>query len=396
LTNLELLDRDILTLDGSLGKFDYIICHGVFSWTTDEVREKILAVCDSHLSPNGIAYINYNTYPGWHLQSWTRDMIRTRALMFEGVDVQVREARATIDILITEFQKQQRTHDVLLLGELESIKRYSDRFLYHAILNFQNQAFYLNEFVTRCESHSLQYIGDAEPMLGWSGSLAQGTAAQLDRMCQSPIEFEQHVDFINNTSSRRSLLCHNSVSTNRDGQTAGLSGLHVASMLRLASDADTASLTIFENSSGHKITTRNPGLCAALTAIANSWPASVSFDLLATEVGSDLATWEPDLLHCYMAGMIELTLRPSQCNRNVTDNPMATRLARWQAANQDFVTNMRHQTVRLDANLSGILTLIDGTRTVTELATLSNSDKATTIQRLNHLVQHSLVGVLNE
>src|SRR5258707_15247406 len=32
LANVDLQQRDILDLDASLGRFDYILCHGVFSW----------------------------------------------------------------------------------------------------------------------------------------------------------------------------------------------------------------------------------------------------------------------------------------------------------------------------------------------------------------------------
>ena len=65
----------ILDVDDSLGEFDYILCHGVFSWVTPEVQEAIFAICRTHLAPHGVAYISYNTYPGWHLREMVRDMV---------------------------------------------------------------------------------------------------------------------------------------------------------------------------------------------------------------------------------------------------------------------------------------------------------------------------------
>lgn len=49
-SNLELRAMSILDVDESFGGFDYIICHGVFSWVPPEVQEKILAICSRHLS----------------------------------------------------------------------------------------------------------------------------------------------------------------------------------------------------------------------------------------------------------------------------------------------------------------------------------------------------------
>jgi 2-polyprenyl-3-methyl-5-hydroxy-6-metoxy-1,4-benzoquinol methylase len=73
LSNLTLKHANILDLGPDLGTFDYIICHGVFSWVQTPVQEKILDICAKHLSPSGIAYISYNTYPGWHMRGMIRD-----------------------------------------------------------------------------------------------------------------------------------------------------------------------------------------------------------------------------------------------------------------------------------------------------------------------------------
>lgn len=82
LENLVLIERDILDLDADLGQFDYIIAHGVFSWVPRQVQEKLLEVCSRTLTPNGIAYVCYNTFPGWHHSGMMREMMmyRTRSI----------------------------------------------------------------------------------------------------------------------------------------------------------------------------------------------------------------------------------------------------------------------------------------------------------------------------
>src|SRR5262245_43544596 len=44
LTNIDLRSCSILDVDQAYGSFDYIICHGVYSWVPADVREAILSV----------------------------------------------------------------------------------------------------------------------------------------------------------------------------------------------------------------------------------------------------------------------------------------------------------------------------------------------------------------
>jgi SAM-dependent methyltransferase len=46
LSNIELRPMNILDIDEGFGSFDYIICHGVYSWVPDEVRDQILVVAE--------------------------------------------------------------------------------------------------------------------------------------------------------------------------------------------------------------------------------------------------------------------------------------------------------------------------------------------------------------
>ena len=80
LENLELRCADIGDLGDELGSFDYIICHGVFAWVPPALQDKILSICQRSLTPQGIAYISYNTYPGWHLRSVVREVLSEHAL----------------------------------------------------------------------------------------------------------------------------------------------------------------------------------------------------------------------------------------------------------------------------------------------------------------------------
>ncbi len=99
LENVILKHASILDVDAAYGQFDYIICHGVFSWVPENVRLKILEICGTQLTPHGIAYVSYNTYPGWHMRGMIRDMMRYHAARFSAPKDRIQQARALLKFL---------------------------------------------------------------------------------------------------------------------------------------------------------------------------------------------------------------------------------------------------------------------------------------------------------
>src|SRR5262249_29590623 len=91
--NVTLEAQSILDLDESIGTFDYIVCHGVYSWVPPAVQDGILAVFARHLAPQGVAYVSYNTHPGWHLRGMVRDMMLFHAARFTEPVERIRQAR---------------------------------------------------------------------------------------------------------------------------------------------------------------------------------------------------------------------------------------------------------------------------------------------------------------
>src|SRR5437762_7081549 len=130
LTNLTLRHASITDVDESFGKFDYVLAHGVFSWIATDVRERLLDVCAKHLAPGGVAYVSYNTYPGWHMRGMIRDMMQYHATRFATPQLRVQQARALLDFL-AQSVRQEGPYSVLLKTELENIRHQADHYLYH-------------------------------------------------------------------------------------------------------------------------------------------------------------------------------------------------------------------------------------------------------------------------
>ena len=65
LPNIRFIEAAFAELEEkSLGAFDVIALHGVWSWIDGDGRGRILEFVDRHLRPGGLMYVSYNTLPG--------------------------------------------------------------------------------------------------------------------------------------------------------------------------------------------------------------------------------------------------------------------------------------------------------------------------------------------
>jgi 2-polyprenyl-3-methyl-5-hydroxy-6-metoxy-1,4-benzoquinol methylase len=67
LSNIALRCQSFAEIEKGGAGFDYIICHGVYSWVPAPLREAILRICRENLSPRGVALVSYNVLPGWRM-----------------------------------------------------------------------------------------------------------------------------------------------------------------------------------------------------------------------------------------------------------------------------------------------------------------------------------------
>src|SRR6185503_11176685 len=111
-------------------------------WVPTPVRDKILDICSTNLAPGGVAYVSYNTYPGWHMRGLIRDMMRYHAFRFDGPEARIGQARALLDFLANSARQDTGPYGVLLRRELDLMRNQSDWYIYHEQLEDINDPLY--------------------------------------------------------------------------------------------------------------------------------------------------------------------------------------------------------------------------------------------------------------
>ena len=68
LANVTLLQQDFAAIPPALGRFDYIIAHGIYSWVPPAARDALFRLAAERLSDHGVMFVSYNVYPGCHVR----------------------------------------------------------------------------------------------------------------------------------------------------------------------------------------------------------------------------------------------------------------------------------------------------------------------------------------
>ncbi|MGJ7610795.1 MULTISPECIES: methyltransferase regulatory domain-containing protein [unclassified Variovorax] len=204
--NIELKAFDIADIDASFGQFDYIVCHGVYSWVPGPVQDAILRICSQNLAPNGVAYVSYNVYPGWKAREIVRDAMMLRGGPRDTPEEQLSYARGML-----EFLEQSARPDSVLKKTLEEampiVRSASSSYLMHEFLEPCNAPCYFKEFVARVDAHGLAYLCDAEPSTMFVQNYGEKVRDPLLRECGgSQVLMEQYLDFLVNRTFRQTLL----------------------------------------------------------------------------------------------------------------------------------------------------------------------------------------------
>jgi methyltransferase-like protein/SAM-dependent methyltransferase len=383
LTNLDLQAMSITDVDTGLGSFDYIICHGVYSWVPGEVQEKILDIIAGHLRTGGVAYVSYNTYPGWQMRRMLREMLCYHVRQFPDPHAQVQQARSFINFLAQAvLPQEQSVYPGLLKGAAEVFRQSSDAYLLHEYLEEVNEPVYFHEFVKRLRAKGIQYVADTRLIEGLRSQFPASVLQTVAQLTADPIAHEQYLDFLRNQSFRRSLLSQSDPKLRFEPNPEAVSEFHVAAQAKPVSppvQRNAGVVESFRGLGGAVFALDQSLLKSAFLYLNECWPRSVPFAELVDTARSgvtpqpDAASRQKDsqalqnnLLTGYLSDLVELSTRP-QIYARASQNPLASSLARYQARTGNLVTNLRHQPVRLGDLDRHLLMMLDGSRDRTAL-----------------------------
>lgn len=360
--------RDARAIDGP---FDYIVCHGVFSWVPAEVRNAILECCRALLSPQGVAFVSYNALPGWHMRGMLREMMVFHARHLADPVERATQARAIVNFvdeasgLISESSGRASPFHDHIAAERKLIESRPDYYLLHEFLEDENRAFYLHEFAEMVTGFDLQYLADASFSTMLTMNLPERVGKTIEDISADHLAVEQYRDFVTNRMFRQSLVCRAEVPLKRALTVEPLTEMY----FRLAAPPgprpwpeDAAPIP-----GGGSLAIAAPAARRMVMALREAFPGVLSFEELRT-VGAEADAPGTDE---YVGGILFTLLghdaidmrwhRPEMVTR-AGERPRASAVARVMAGRGGSLPNTMHYAVTFDEFTYGFVPYVDGTR----------------------------------
>lgn len=220
ITNLDLLEGDVNESHHHLGTYDYIIAHGFYSWVDEETKDNFLRLCKEHLAENGILYMSYNTYPGWHKMDSVRALLE-----FANKDIdtlnhreKVRHGKTVaskLGALMLEYDTV-KNQQASFLQSLRQTLQKQDCYVGHDHLEPVNTPVYFHQCMDHMAEHGFTYLCDCDLNLSFPDVYDETLRTKLQDLApHDPLAREQYIDFMLNTAFRKSLFTHKGATPKR-------------------------------------------------------------------------------------------------------------------------------------------------------------------------------------
>lgn len=387
LSNINFRAEDFRNIDESYGSFDYIICHGVFSWVPPAAQHRILEICRERLAPEGVAYISYNAYPGWFMRGMIREMMLYHIKNISDPISRVKQARALLAFIVASTEGYDTPFTNFLKQELEMLSKHSDAYLFHDHLEENNHPMFFYQFMEMAKTCNLQFLGESNLASMITSNLPPKAAEALTKLTNDVYQRSQYTDFVTNRMFRQSLLCHSSCKVNRHLDEKSIEGGYFSGRFQAEDESKGQDLTphteiAFKCPNGRGIKSGHPALKALMFTLNDAWPTSLNLAeiqrriekrLSESVVVGDIEQYSlpqlcsTQLLQMLVRGDVEMRYLPDRFAESVSDLPKTSSYARLQAETGPLVTTLRHGTMQLDPLSRVLLPLFDGSRTKAQL-----------------------------
>lgn len=375
LNNVEIRCQSFTEIGEELGSFDYIICHGVYSWVPAAVQDAIFKIIRARLSPLGVACVSYNVLPGWRMLQPLRD-----AFLLEVPDHidslgRVAKARELLTFLSMGTPNIGPYGDMLRIWA-ERMSTLPDDYLAHEFLEEMNSPSTVRDFAANALRNGLGFLAECELasmiLENYGADLAQQVRA---RSGNDLIESEQYLDLLTGRTFRQTLLIANErmATVNRTLGPDSIERRHFLTQpgMHFGRDGDKYLVT---DAAGRTLSTDSSAVAEGVARLVERFPSSSSLDDCAEAI-PDASEADRQLLfdalyRMTLAGIVTLSSEPIHAGV-AGEHPKAIALARTDAADgSQSTTNVRHETIALDPATSAILPAMDGTLDHNALARL--------------------------
>ena len=268
--------------------FDYIICHGVFSWIPISEQSPLLSAIQQLLKANGICLLSYNTAPGSSFRKLIWDQIKDMCVRAQAKSIEkkrqiIQSLRSFVEM---DFEKP---YQHLVHQELSRLLSEPDHYLVHEVFSPHNNPIGYDAFISMLTDIGLAVYGDAKPHLQgiqrlMSAAIAEEGFSEFARLKSLGLADEALMDFAFYTPFRTSLLYKAPITTT-DSPSATpsaidhtvLKSMSFAFCGAVVESEDDPDLLTVKSSTGKEEVIKHPVLRAVIEILREGYPSFYTF-----------------------------------------------------------------------------------------------------------------------
>jgi SAM-dependent methyltransferase len=351
---------DLRDYEPDSAAFDYVIAHGVYSWVSDAVKDRLLALCARALAPDGIAYVSYNVHAAWGIIGGLRAVLLAD---LAGASDRIGHIGRLLPVLERAFASQPGPYATLMREVLGEMRARSPALLFHDELEAVNDPVTFLDFTAHAARHGLQYLAEADFA---SMPLEHLPLPARQALADLNLDFtrgQQFLDLLGNRRFRNSLLIRGVPPESRTPDASVIPECAVGLHLRPAeARIDLSSATPLRLVGRHdfQLSVSAVGQKAFFAALCEAAPARIPFrnalaraaDLLCQAGNPALLEAEPlavGVAKLFAIDQCDLLLAGEGTWLNVSPAPAPSALMRHQARSGFHVANRWHEDVELSA-----------------------------------------------
>ncbi len=378
------------------GEFDFVIVHGVFSWVEDEMKRRLLARCREWLVPEGLAYVGFNTLPGWAMRKPVVEMVRAMV----GRDGLGETPEAVLEGMFEALEGADSAYAALLRETVQDMRAKG------AVLEFDDFApvcdpVTVAQFVTLAGESGMRWLGEAELSRTLPDGISKSGEEWLDKAAGDRLLAEQLADVLSGRTHRAAVLARADAQLPDRVSMQVVLDLCARPLFGVAESKGTMELL----DRGGRVRARMTDKLARdwFAALAEVAPSCVPVGEVLEGVGkrrcgdltNDLPTLARLVLDGARAGLLELRTEPVRVAREVPKRPMLDALRMAAARRERPLVDAFHAPCSFPEAHCRILQFIDGTKSAGELAALAraHAPELDFPRWIAHLAERGVAGI---
>ncbi len=369
--------------------FDYVIAHGFFSWIPEDARAAVMTFCRGYLSLNGIAYICYNTMPGWAMRGVVRDaLLRSPTVRSATLPNQAIEAKRTASNMLEDLPTREFAFGALLGHELERIKGCDPFYIQHEYLAENNEPFWFADFAALADRYELDYIAEAL-FCRTEGQIPASVKEALSRRDYAWVDREEATDLLCNRQMRTSILCR------RDAQRSELTHRELLNEVSIATRLPAQSEDIklgegiselFDGEDDMDISLEFSLSKAAVLILNEFWPLGLTFKelyerseqmLLECRIpmpSNGREKLEEEIISLFSYGQLHLRLTTPAVPKPHQHYPVAHSLVQFEVRKRNTLSTPYHTMLFNEGDFTELIRMLDGSHSMIDLESKFDKD----------------------